>query len=126
MRVLSAVVCVSLGIAIGALARPAEENLDPIVVCGDTHKLMFENEHVRVMEARVPPGKVEHKHSHPHGLTVYLADYDVEIKTFPDGKSQKLHRTAGTALWSNAVVHEVTNIGQNTSHAIRIELKNPK
>jgi quercetin dioxygenase-like cupin family protein len=123
MKVWPAVAFLCLGIAIGALARPAEESLDPLVVCGDTHKLMFENEHVRVMEARVPPGKVEHKHSHPHGLTVYLADYDVEIKTFPDGKAQTLHRTKGTALWSGATVHEVKNVGTATSHAIRIELK---
>ena len=30
----------------------------------------------------------EPKHSHPHGLTVYLANFESEVKTFPDGKRQ--------------------------------------
>lgn len=101
----------------------SQEVLDPIKIAPDTHKLVFENEFVRVIEAKVPAGGREPKHSHPHGLTVYLANYDSEVTTFPDGKVTKVHRQLGTAIWSDAVTHEVKNIGKTPGHALRIELK---
>jgi len=102
---------------------PAGEELDPLKVAGDTHKLVLENAFVRVIQSKVPAGKSEPKHSHPHGLTVYLADYTIEQKTFPDGKVTTHERKFGTVVWGEAVVHEVKNISKNASHAIRIELK---
>jgi hypothetical protein len=99
------------------------ETLDPLKVAPETHKLVFENALVRVIEAKAPPGSVEKKHSHRHGLTVYLADFDTEIKTFPDGKVTKAHRSFGSVVWSEAIVHEVRNTGTTPSHALRIELK---
>jgi hypothetical protein len=102
---------------------PAGEDLDPLKVASDTHKLVFENSFVRVIEAKVPAGRAEPKHSHPHGLTVYLANYTIEQKTFPDGKVSRSERKLGTVNWSEALVHEVKNVGTTPSHAIRIELK---
>ena len=102
---------------------PAGDDLDPLKVAGDTHKLVFENAFVRVIEAKVPAGKTEAKHSHPHGLTVYLANYSIEQKTFPDGKVTKHDRKFGSVVWGEPVVHEIKNTGTTPSHAIRIELK---
>lgn len=102
---------------------PAEEDLDPLKVAGDTHKLVLENAFVRVIEAKVPPGKLEAKHRHPHGLTVYLANYTVEQKTFPDGKVTRHERKVGEVSWGEPVIHEITNVSKTPSHAIRIELK---
>jgi hypothetical protein len=103
-------------------AHPAEE-LDPLKVASDTHKLLYENTFVRVISAKVPPGKTEPKHKHPRSVTVYLADYDIESKTFPDNKVARGHRTFGTVSWSDPTVHEIHNVGKTVSHAIRIELK---
>lgn len=104
-------------------AAPAAEDLDPLKVAGDTHKLVFENQFVRVIDAQVPPGKLEAKHNHPHGFTVHLADYTVETKSFPEGKVTKHERKFGSVVWSEAIVHEVRNVGKTPSHAIRVELK---
>src|SRR5438874_360839 len=41
------------------------EDLDPLKVAPETHKLVFENALVRVIEAKVPTGTLERKHSHP-------------------------------------------------------------
>ena len=92
----------------------ATNPLDPLKVCPDTHKLLFENAVLRVIEARVPPGSTEPKHSHPRGITVYLANYEVETKTIPDNKVIQAQRKFGTVSWSNAVVHEVKNTGRRT------------
>jgi hypothetical protein len=112
-------------VAVGLLTTqaPAGEELDSLKVAADTHKLVLENALVRVIQSKVPAGKAEPKHAHPHGLTVYLADYSIEQKTFPEGKVTKHERKFGTVAWSEAVVHEVKNIGTTPSHAIRIELK---
>lgn len=115
-----------LGIAVAsAVPQVAQEqgNLDPVKTQPDTHKLLFENEFVRVIESNVPPGHTELKHSHPHSVTVHLADADAEVTRFPDGKTTHVHSLGGTADWNEAVVHEVKNVGQTTFHAIRIELK---
>ena len=107
----------------GHLLQAQDKDLDPLKVTPRTHKLLFENQFVRVIESKVQTGGTEPKHGHPHSVTVYLADADTEIKTFPDGKSSLVHRTAGTAGWSEATVHEIKNVGVTSSHTIRIELK---
>ncbi|HEX2727708.1 MAG TPA: hypothetical protein VHN20_17940 [Beijerinckiaceae bacterium] len=110
-------------VAAWRIAAYAPQELDPLKVASNTHKLLFENQFMRVIQAKVPAGSLEPKHSHPKGLTVYLADYDIEQKAFPDGKVTRAHRTFGTVSWSDAVVHEVRNTGKTNSHAVRIELK---
>ena len=112
-----------LGVGVTATLSQGTNSLDPLKVCPDTHKLLFENAVLRVIEAKVPPGATEPKHSHPRGVTVYLADYDVESKTIPDNKVTRAQRKFGTVSWSEAVIHEVKNTGKTTSHAVRIELK---
>src|SRR5262245_15152004 len=126
-RMLLLVTSVAFILALTLVVRSAasQEYLDPLKVGPDTHKLVFENKFVRVIESKVPVGGEEPKHSHPHGLTVYLADYESEVTTFPDGKATKVRRKFGTAIWSEAVTHVVKNIGATAGHALRIELKNP-
>ena len=109
--------------AFGHLLQAQDRDLDPLKVTPQTHKLLFENQFVRVIESNVQAGGTEPKHEHPHSVTVYLADSDAEIKTFPDGKTRRVHRTAGTAGWSEGIVHEIKNVGATPSHTIRIELK---
>ena len=109
--------------AFGHLVQAQDKDLDPLKVTPQTHKLLFENQFVRVIESKSPAGETEPKHGHPHSVTVYLADSDAEIKTFPDEKTSRVHRTAGTAGWSEATVHEIENVGATSSHTIRIELK---
>ena len=123
-RMLLVVTPICLILVLGfVVSDSSSEELDPLKLAPETHKLVFENRFVRVIESRVPAGGNEPKHSHPHGLTVYLANFESEVKTFPDGKSSKVRRQFGTAIWSEAIVHEVKNIGKVDGHALRIELK---
>ena len=52
----------------------------------ETHKLLFENRFVRVIEGKVPAGGYEPRHRHPNNVMVYLADFDAEVKTCPNGE----------------------------------------
>jgi quercetin dioxygenase-like cupin family protein len=116
-------------LAVGALAvvRLAgsgwqEDPLDPIRVAGDTHRVALENKFVRVLDVHLPPGKVEPRHRHPHGMSVYFTDWDVKVT--PDGGQPEVrHRKAGTFAWSDAIVHRVENVGTTEGHILRIELK---
>jgi quercetin dioxygenase-like cupin family protein len=105
-----------------ALAPPAGDPLDPVRVAPDTHRVALENAFVRVLEVRLPPGKVEPRHRHPHGLSVYFTDW--EAKVTPDGRPPEVRpRKAGTFAWSGAIVHSVENVGRTEGHILRIELK---
>jgi quercetin dioxygenase-like cupin family protein len=102
--------------------QSADQALDPIKVAPDTHKIAFENAFVRVLEVRVPAGKTEPRHRHPHGLSVYLTDWEVKVTV--DGKPPQVSpRKRGTVAWSDAVVHTVENVGKTEGHIMRIELK---
>src|SRR5260221_11590341 len=89
------------GLAVAAIPASAvvrshaqDDTLDPIRVAGDTHKLAFENKFVRILDVRLPPGKVEPRHRHPHGMSVYFTDWEARVT--PDGGSAETHhRTAG-------------------------------
>lgn len=108
---------------IGLRMSSAQEELDSIKVCPDTQKVVFENAFVRAIDDQIPPGVAEKKHQHRHGLTVILTNYDVEQKTYPEGKVTRTHRKFGDVNWSEPIVHEVRNVGTTPSHAVRIELK---
>jgi hypothetical protein len=113
---------IAIGIVFGRSAAE-QDDLDPVRLMPDTHKVIFENSFVRVVEGRVPAGGREIKHRHPHNVMVFLADFDVEIKTFPDDKWTPTHRIFGTVTWNEASTHEVKIRANAPSHTIRVELK---
>jgi hypothetical protein len=105
-----------------SLTQSASDALDPVRVAPDTHKVAFENAFVRVLEVHIPPGSIEPRHRHPHGLSVYLSDWQAKVTV--DGKEALINqRKAGTFGWSEKVIHTVQNIGPSEGHVLRIELK---
>jgi quercetin dioxygenase-like cupin family protein len=104
------------------LAQGTEDPLDPVRVAADTHRVALENKFVRVLDVRLPPGKVEPRHRHPHGMSVYFTDWDAKV-TADGGPTETRHRVAGTFAWSEAVIHTVQNAGPTEGHILRIELK---
>jgi hypothetical protein len=108
--------------ALAATQSPKDDALDPVRVAADTHKVAFENAFVRVLEVRIPAGKIEPRHRHPHGLSVYFSDWDAKVTN--DGQEPRVNqRKTGTSAWSDAVVHTVQNVGKTDGHVLRIELK---
>ncbi len=109
-------------LAVAARSQSQEDGLDPLRVAGDSHRLAFENNLVRVLDVHVPAGKVEPRHRHPHGMSVYFTDWVAKVTA--DGRSAEVHeRKAGTFAWNEAIVHTVENVGQTEGHILRIELK---
>ena len=121
-RFLTVTACSAIALAAASLWATQEDPLDPIRVAGDTHKVALDNKFVRVLEVRLPPGKLEPRHRHPHGMSVYFSDWDAKVTA--DGAAAEVHhRKAGTFAWNEAIVHSVQNAGTTEGRILRIELK---
>jgi len=106
-----------------AATRPVPPQ-DVLKVAGDSHQVIFENDHVRVLAVHFKPGQVAPMHSHPENVSYFLTDGRLKI-TLPDGKVIERSPKAGTASWSDAVTHSAENIGTTEFRQIQIELKPP-
>ncbi len=105
-----------------SLTQSTDDALDPVRVAPDTHKVAFENTFVRVLEVHIPPGSIEPRHRHPHGLSVYFSDWQAKVTV--DGKEGVVNqRKTGSFAWSEAIIHTVQNVGATEGHVLRIELK---
>jgi hypothetical protein len=104
-------------------ATGASDELDSLIACKETQKLIFENEFVRAIDDRIPAGVAEPKHRHAHGLTVTLADWESQTISYPGSQMSRRHATLGEVRWTEPLIHEVRNVGKTESHTVRIELK---
>src|SRR5258708_5037489 len=95
---IGAVVILSAGLLLRSSS--AQEELDSLKVCSDTQKLVLENPFVRVIDDRIPVGAAEPKHRHARGVTIALTDYDIEQKSYPQGKTTASHRRFAEVNWS--------------------------
>ncbi len=95
---------------------------DPAKVSPNTHKVLFENDRVRVLDIRVKPGQKVPTHSHPDYVAYALNDFKVKF-TSPDGKTAEVEGKAGEATWRDAETHAAENVGTTELHVLNIELK---
>src|SRR6516165_7144281 len=61
-------------------------NLDGVKDAPETHKVIFENEHVRVLEVTIPPHSKEPIHTHCWPSTIYVQQIGDLIVRDADGK----------------------------------------
>jgi hypothetical protein len=78
---------------------------------------------VGVSEERMPPVRVVAKHRRHHGVTVALADYQMEQKMYPNGNIVRSNRHLGEVNWTETIIHEARNVGATNQYDVRIELK---
>jgi len=95
---------------------------DVVKVSPETHKVLLENDHVRVLDVGVKPGEKVPMHSHPANVVYALSDFKIKF-TYPDGKTEEREGKAGAARWSEAVTHAAENVGTAEFHLVQVELK---
>ena len=121
-RHIVAIGVLSVAAAAFAGSQSKDDALDPVRVAADTHRVALDNPFVRVLEVRIPAGKTEPRHRHPHGLSVYFTDWAAKVTV--DGREPQVNqRKAGTFAWSEAIIHTVENVSKSEAHVLRIELK---
>ena len=106
------------------------EELDALVAAPQQHKLLMENEFVRVLDTLIPPGEITNVHTHKWPAVLYLLSWSDFIRYDGEGNivldSRKLSQTpiSSSAIWSDPLSpHALENIGENTIHIINVEIK---
>lgn len=112
-----------LGLLLGAglTTALAQRAKDATIVDPDVHKVVLENDHVRVIDARVSPGWKSPAHSHPPLVLVSLKGGRFKI-TGPDGKPQILDFNPGMVIWREATEHSWEMLSGD-AHVIAVEVK---
>jgi quercetin dioxygenase-like cupin family protein len=59
---------------------------DPVTTSPRYHKVLLENDKVRVLEYRLKPGETEATHSHPAGVVYVLSGANLKF-SYPGGRS---------------------------------------
>jgi hypothetical protein len=113
--------------------NPAEwpKDKDAVVAAARNHKIMFENDQVRVLDVTVAPGEVEAVHSHQWPSVLYFMaagdfiDRDIDGKVIFDSRTLKAPLTFPLTMWKNPEApHSVENLSPTvTLHLVRVELK---
>jgi predicted metal-dependent enzyme (double-stranded beta helix superfamily) len=106
---------------------PWPETLDACIAAPQSHRLLFENEHLRVLEVIVDPGTREPVHTH-RAQSVMIVDRPARIRYYT-GSSLTFETPVDadyaqhTSWLEPEPPHSVENIDVHPYHAYRIELR---
>jgi hypothetical protein len=107
------------------------ETLDAARAASDSHRVLFENDRVRVLEVTIPPHMKEALHTHRWPSVLYVdkggpfRDFDSQGNVVFDSRTaaEPLPKPP-VVLWSEPQApHAIENLADEPSHLIRFELK---
>jgi hypothetical protein len=106
---------------------PWPETLDAVIAAPRHHKLILENDRVRVLDTRIPAGDTVPVHTHRWPAVYYAVQTSHFIRRDQDGKVTFDSRGApplGTANFIECLPpHSIENVGDAEIHLISVELK---
>jgi quercetin dioxygenase-like cupin family protein len=105
------------------MLAPAASAQDSVAVAPQFHKVLLENDKVRVLEVTLKPGDKIPMHAHPGGYVAYSVSGSKARFTGADGKPVDRDMKTGEAIWSDPVTHIAENVGTTTTKVIVVELK---
>jgi hypothetical protein len=107
---------------------PWPDSLDALIAAPEHHKLVFENERVRILDTRIPAGDLVPVHTHRWPAVYYTLAPGHFIRR--DGEGNVLLDTRqspgprASASWADCLPpHSVENVGTTEIHLISCELK---
>ncbi len=112
-------------------AWPWPEELDALTAAPRHHKLLFENDIVRVLDTSIPAGEKTEIHTHKWPASLYIVEwsdfirYDMEGNVMLDSRNFDKPPATQSALWTGPLEpHSLKNTGDNDLHVISVEIKN--
>src|SRR5262245_60256013 len=109
---------------------PWPDSLDALSAAPEHHRLLLENDRVRVLETRIGPGERTPIHTHRWPSVLHVISASDFIRSDATGKVLVDTRHAGGlspssgALWSEALPpHALENVGVGEIRVISVELK---
>jgi hypothetical protein len=106
-----------LAFAIPGTASSADKPVPEAVL-----KVVLENDSVRVLDVRFPPGAVNKMRERPDRVIHYFTPAHW-IETYADGRKIEKTRKAGETVFGSAETTEVENVGKSEVHLLSIQLK---
>jgi quercetin dioxygenase-like cupin family protein len=104
--------------------------LDATVAAPQNHKVVLENERVRVLEVTVQPGEREPVHGHKWPSVMYvmaedlIRDYDRDGKLLYDSSTDTARMQTPYTIWMPPQApHSVENLSKTPLRLLRVELK---
>jgi hypothetical protein len=106
------------------------EKLDALVAAPKHHRLMFENDRVRVLDTRIAPGDTVPVHTHRWPAVHQIVSWSDFVRR--DEKGNVLVDTRGrpapaslpAVMWGEALPpHTLENVGSAMLHVVSTELK---
>jgi quercetin dioxygenase-like cupin family protein len=111
-------------------AKPATHPLDAMAVAPDHHRVLFENDIVRVLHTELQPGEQTPVHAHEWPASLYVlawsdfVRYDPEGRVLMDSRQGTARPEPGTAIWGAPLpAHSVSNVGTAPLRIIAVEVK---
>ena len=108
-------------LGVGLATAMAQKSKDSTIVDPDVHKVVFENEHVRVLDGKIAPGWKSSMHSHPPRVLVSVGTGRFRI-TSPEGKTVVADFYPGMVVWLDATEHSWEMLAGD-AHVIAVEVK---
>ena len=95
---------------------------DAVKVAPHVYKVLFENEHVRLLDVQMGAGGSTEMHSHPNTL-IYTLDGGTVTFTATSGEVDEVAVPAGSSMWMDGTDHATNNVGGTPIHALLFEPK---
>lgn len=108
-----------------AVSASAQKPRDATIVDSKVHNVIFENDHVRIFEARASMPVASPMHSHPPFVFIGLETARVKMG-LPGGKSALLDVNPGQVMWLGDGIDHSWELLSGTVRVIAIEVKSAR
>ena len=97
--------------------------VDGLVSSPATFKLLLENDHVRVLRYTLPPGALDHWHTHPPRVGYVISGAKIRV-TEADGSHEDYDEKTGETYWADvSALHDTLNLDTKPYIALLVEVK---
>jgi hypothetical protein len=110
--------------------NPWAPELDALIAAPAQHRLLLENDRVRVLDTRIAPGERTPLHTHQWPAAHHVISWSPFIRRDEHGSIVLDTRAAGVTaetgavLWGEALgPHTLENVGTDTLHIVSVEIK---
>src|SRR3569833_545599 len=102
---------------------PTKGPVDGLVSSPANFKLLLENDHVRVLRYTLPPGALDHWHTHPPRVGYVLSGAKIRVNE-ADGSHTDYDEKTGDTYWGDfSPLHDTLNIDTKPYIALLVEVK---
>lgn len=104
--------------------------LDAMIAAPDHHRVLLENDQVRILDTNLCPGECTPIHAHQWPAALYVLSWsdflrrDEAGNILVDSRTMNPRPAPGEALWLPSLMpHSIENIGDADLHIVAVEVK---